>query len=272
MHFPVSGVDVSPLVPFLVGFGIASLTTPAGVSGAFVLLPFQVSVLGFTAPGVTPTNLLYNVISTPGGILRFRQQGSLDIALVRAIASGAVPGVVAGSILRVTLLADADDFKVFVGVVLLGLGINIFAQVALKGGSESSRADDFSPARVVLLGAGAGMVGGIYGISGGSIIAPVLVGLFRLPVRRVASAALVATLITSLAGVLSFEVLAALGGDGIPGARPDWLLALFFGTGGALGGYTGARLSNRAPETALRLLLGSLALILATLYIAPVFY
>src|SRR3712207_8285745 len=41
MHFPISGVEVSPVVPVLVGFVIATVTTPAGVSGAFLLLPFQ---------------------------------------------------------------------------------------------------------------------------------------------------------------------------------------------------------------------------------------
>ena len=32
-----------------------------GVSGAFLLLPFQVSVLGFTSPAVSPTNLIFNI-------------------------------------------------------------------------------------------------------------------------------------------------------------------------------------------------------------------
>ena len=51
-------------------FVIAAVTTPAGVSGAVLLLPFQVSVLGTPRPAVTPTNLLYNVVATPGAIWR----------------------------------------------------------------------------------------------------------------------------------------------------------------------------------------------------------
>jgi hypothetical protein len=49
------------------------VATPAGISGA-VLLPFQVSVLGTPSPAVTPTNLLYNVVSTPGALYRYRRQ------------------------------------------------------------------------------------------------------------------------------------------------------------------------------------------------------
>jgi uncharacterized membrane protein YfcA len=264
MHFPISGVDVSPVVPVLVGFVIATMTTPAGVSGAFLLLPFQLSVLDFTAPGVTPTNLLYNVIATPGGITRYKMDGAIDGTLIRAIASGAVPGVIVGSVLRITVFEDPGNFKVFVGLVLLGLGVNLIVQ-AVRRTSTPGTATSFVPARVMALALGAGTIGGIYGVSGGSIIAPVLAGVFALPVRRVAPAALTATLITSVAGVISFEVLAATGASG-PGSRPDWLLALLFGLGGAAGGFTGARLNKLLPERPLRLLLALLAMGLGLSY------
>lgn len=44
---------------------IAAVAAPAGVS-AVLLLPFQVSVLETSGPALTPTNLLYNVVATPG--------------------------------------------------------------------------------------------------------------------------------------------------------------------------------------------------------------
>jgi uncharacterized membrane protein YfcA len=265
MLFPISGVEVSPAVPVLVGLGLALLTTPAGVSGAFLLLPFQVSVLGYVGPGVTTTNLLFNVISTPGAVSRYLKQGSLDWALVRAIAMGAVPGVVAGSFLRVTLLDDPRTFKAFVGVVLLLLGSNLFLQ---GGAHHGATRRYYPPARVTLFAAGAGLIGGIYGISGGSIIAPVLAGL-HLSVRRVAPAALVATFITSVVGVGSYLLLTTLFVGGDTSAGPDWLLAVLFGLGGAIGGQIGARLNLRLPERALRRLLGLLAVGLGLSYLWP---
>ena len=36
---------------------IAVVTTPAGISGAVLLLPFQVTVLATPSPSVTPANL-----------------------------------------------------------------------------------------------------------------------------------------------------------------------------------------------------------------------
>jgi len=267
MVFPISGVEVAPVVAVAVGFLIAAAATPAGVSGAFLLLPFQVSVLGFTSPGVTPTNLLYNVVSTPGGIFSYRRRGAVDGALVGAIVLGAVPAVASGAVLRVTVFSEAGAFKVFVGIALALLGANLLLQARLRE-AGAPYADAFSRSRVVGLAAAAGLVGGIYGISGGSIVAPVLAGLFRLPVKRVAPAALAATLITSVAGVASFEILHLVQPAGA-GTRPDWALAALFGAGGACGGYVGARLNKRAPEVALRVLLGILALALAASYVGP---
>jgi hypothetical protein len=57
-------------VSLAAAYVIAVLAAPAGVSGAVLLLPFQVSVLGTPSPAVTPTNLLYNVLSTPGALYR----------------------------------------------------------------------------------------------------------------------------------------------------------------------------------------------------------
>ena len=51
----------------VIAFALAVLTTPVGVSGAVFLVPVQVSVLHTPSPAITPTNLLYNVIATPGG-------------------------------------------------------------------------------------------------------------------------------------------------------------------------------------------------------------
>ena len=51
-----------------------------------------------------------------------------------------------------------------------------------------------------------GTVGGIYGIGGGSILAPILVGL-GFTVFEVAPAALAATFLTSVAGVVTFALL-----------------------------------------------------------------
>ncbi len=46
------------VVALIAAYLIAVVTTPAGISGAVLLLPFQISVLATPSPSVTPTNLL----------------------------------------------------------------------------------------------------------------------------------------------------------------------------------------------------------------------
>jgi hypothetical protein len=52
MLFSASGVEVNPLIPPLVALVVSTFTSMGGISGAFLLLPFQVSVLNSTSPSV----------------------------------------------------------------------------------------------------------------------------------------------------------------------------------------------------------------------------
>jgi uncharacterized membrane protein YfcA len=69
-------------------FTVSAVATPAGISGAVLLLPFQVSVLGTPSPAVTPTNLLYNVVATPGALYRYRRQHQTGGRLALLLRSG----------------------------------------------------------------------------------------------------------------------------------------------------------------------------------------
>ncbi len=236
----------------LIAFGIATLTTPVGVSGAVFLVPVQVSVLGVASPAVTPTNLLYNLVAIPGALFQFQRQGRLAGPLTPLLVLGTLPGVVAGAVIRVELLAGPNAFLFVIAAVLIPLGAWLAASspVGRAAGTSVPRQ------RIMLLALGVGVVGGIYGIGGGSILAPILVGM-GLGVAEVAPAALAATFLTSIAGVATYGILSfGTGGD----VAPDWLLGLVLGLGGLAGSSLGARLQPRLPEALLRRGLGVLAL------------
>jgi uncharacterized protein len=164
------------VVALLAGCLVAALAAPAGISGAVLLLPFQVSVLGTPSPAVTPTNLLYNVVATPGALYRYWRQGQTGGRLALVLIAGTVPGVIAGSVIRVELLPGPRVFDLVVAAVLLPLGTWL-ALTRLAAEDNSGRPARPIPAPALsALAAGVGCVGGIYGIGGGSILAPVLIG------------------------------------------------------------------------------------------------
>ena len=68
------------------------------------------------------------------------------------------------------------------------------------------------------------------GVGGGALLAPFLVAVMHMPVCAVAGASLLTTLVSSVAGVTSFELIDVIGG--LPSVRPDWLLGAMFGLGG----------------------------------------
>ncbi len=237
---------------------LAAVSTPVGVSGAVFLVPVQVSILHTPNPAVTPTNLLYNLIAIPGALLRFRRQGQLGGPLVRLLVLGTLPGVVAGAVIRVEWLSGPEAFLAVIAAVLIPLGGWL-----VLGQPAPSRPNERDHRRVILgLSLVVGTIGGIYGIGGGSILGPILVGL-GFTVVEVAPAALTATFFTSVAGVATYAVL-SVGGSG--DIAPDWVVGLGLGLGGLVGGFIGAGLQRRVPEVALRRGLGLLALALGVRY------
>jgi hypothetical protein len=246
-----------------IAFAIAQVTTPAGVSGAVLLLPVQISILNVPSPGVTPTNLLYNVIATPGGLWRYWRTGALSGPLARTLLAGTLPGVVVGAVIRVEFLSGPKAFLVVIACVLLPLG----SWLATIGAREpaASRADRarVSEHAIFALALVVGVVGGIYGIGGGSILSPLLLSL-GYSVFDVAGAALAATFLTSVAGILTYQLLQLHQGGTI---APEWTLGLAMGAGGLAGGYLGARLQPRMPEAFIRRSLGLIVIAVAARYL-----
>ncbi len=262
-----------------------------GVTGAFLLLPFQMSVLGYTAPGVSATNFCYNILAIPGTVFRYNQEGRMNWPLAIIISVGSMPGILVGYWLRVRFLSEAKYFYPFAGLVLLYL-----AQVVGKGllgrkekipppaktarihfvswtcseirfffdGKERS----FDPRLVGLVSSAVGVVGGAYGIGGGAVLAPFCITVLRLPVHSVAGASLFGTFMSSIVGVLVYHFGFFSGGLE---TRADYLLGACFGLGGFVGGYLGARTQKHIPEQPIKVGIFLVVLFVAVRYLLRVF-
>jgi uncharacterized membrane protein YfcA len=309
MHFSVSGITVFPFIPFLVAFFVSLLTSTAGVSGAFLLLPFQVSVLGFTSPSVSPTNLVYNIVAIPSGVYRYMREKRMAWPLAWVIIIGTLPGIFIGAVLRIRYLPDPKNFKFFAGCVLLYIGLRLVYAMIRKSDLNAQKTDavekkfyaaknDATPVSSVrtikfsltrysysfygevfafntitlfLLAFAVGIVGGTYGIGGGAIIAPFLVTFFNLPVYTIAGAALLATFVTSIAGVVFYTGVAPFFAYTGLAIAPDWMLGALFGLGGSLGIYCGARLQKYLPAKSIKIILALAIMLIAIRYISVIF-
>ncbi|MBU4502919.1 MAG: sulfite exporter TauE/SafE family protein [Nanoarchaeota archaeon] len=286
MLFPVSGVEVSPFLLIGISFVISFFASMSGLSGAFLLLPFQVSFLGFVSPAVTPTNLLYNVVSIPGGVYRYVKEARMVWPLTIAVIIGTFPGLFIGTFLRLRYFMDPVKFKIFVGLVLLYIGIRMVlnarkTQVKRLTGEAKVRTIKFDTKEIVytfngktyrastpgifILSFIVGIIGGIYGIGGGAIIAPFFVAIYRLPIHTIAGSTLMGTFLTSVAGVIIYQILSIF----YPGApvAPDWALGIVMGVGGIFGVYLGARSQKYIPSKYLKIMLSIVILYVAIKYV-----
>ena len=257
------------------------------------MLPFQMSVLGFTTTSVTSTNFLFNVTGTPGGVYRYIKECRFAWPVALVIIAGIIPGVLIGYYFRIRLLPDPKSFKFFVGIVLLSVAIKLLKDAWVKKTENEEKScgledrvnsvslsikrtrfdfknatHTFSTTGLLSLAFTVGIVGGVYGIGGGSIIAPFLITFFKLPVYTIAGAVLLGTFASSVAGV-AFYSLIPINGMVAP---PDWFLGCLFGAGGLLGMYYGAKVQKFISEKWIKLVLGTIVLMIASRYILRFFH
>lgn len=308
MYFPVADISVQFWIPPLVAFVVSFFTSMGGVSGAFLLLPFQMTFLGFTSPSVSATNQVYNIVAIPSGVWRYMREGRMVWPLTWVVILGTLPGVFLGAVVRVAWLPDPSHFKLFAALVLAYIGLRMVRDLVTRSGGKAKGAGErhfqemvarfrtrqageleeppvevlrFTRTRLVYrfyeetfevstLGVSVlcfvvGIVGGVYGIGGGSIVAPFLVSILGLPVYTVAGAALMGTFVTSVAGVVFYQLIQPW----YPGMHvaPDWALGLLFGLGGMVGMYLGARCQKFVPSRVIKSMLCAILLFTAAKYI-----
>lgn len=285
-HFAVSGVETWLWLPPLAALIISVCTSMVGISGAFLLMPFQMSVLGFASPAASATNLVFNLLAIPGGMYRYGRENRLFWPLALVITAGGAPGTFAGAWLRTHWLAEQAAFEPFAAVILAYLAWRMLVDVrhgqvpvtatgsvrmtSWTGGRIRFRHGDaehaFGLPSMLLFSFMAGLIGTAYGIGGGSFMVPLCLAVYRLPLYAIAGATLTATFLTSAIALAAYSVLPTPTGAAV---GPDWALGLAFGLGGLAGVYLGARLQKRVPQDWLKALLALLLAGLALRYAWP---
>lgn len=295
IEFPISGVETYWWLPLLVAFLVAYASSLGGLSGAYMILPFQISILGFTGPAVTSTNLIFNIFATPGGVYRLFREGRMVWPLAWTLVAGTIPGVFIGSIVRVYFLLDPVVFKLFAGSVLLIIGGKLVhdgltvkdkisnrnnssfkvsqSRFTMKRVSFEFDNQEYGTSTLTLFALAflVGVIGGTYGIGGGAILVPILVTFFRFPVYTISGAALLETFVTSLTGVISYSTIAYFKTGERLLIAPDWFLGGLLGLGGFIGIYLGARSQKYLPSRFIKLVISIGILFVAGKYILGFF-
>jgi uncharacterized protein len=118
MRFYQSGLYISPIAPFLLGFLTGILTVLLGVGGGFLLVPAMIYLLGMAARVVVGTSLFQILFVTAiTTMVHALTTGAVDIVLAGLLLIGSVIGAQVGA--RIATRIPPDWLRLMLAVIVL---------------------------------------------------------------------------------------------------------------------------------------------------------
>jgi uncharacterized protein len=246
---------VDPAI-IIFGFGIGAMVGMTGMGGGTLMTPLLILLFGVNPVTAIGTDIFYAAVTKTVGGWRHLKMRTVNLGLSFWLAAGSVPASIAGvwaiSILQSKIGEEELDSIVYalLGGTLLMVGIITLARALILSDLVEER-DDFEIKRrhkiaAVAIGASTGFIIGITSAGSGTVIAILLIAVFRLSPRRVV-------------GTDVFHAAILLWAAGIAhwvGGNVDFVLAGNILLGSVPGVVVGAHFASRAPVGFLRTALG----------------
>jgi len=238
------------------GLGIGVLVGMTGMGGGSLMTPLLILIFGIQPTTAIGTDIFYSAVTkTVGGWRHFRMK-TVNMELVKWLSLGSVPAAVAGvalvSVLQDHIGEDRLDSLVYavLGGTLLMVGVITLTRALILRDLVVER-DRFEVERrhkvaAIIIGATTGFVIGITSAGSGTVIAILLIAVYRLaPKRVVGTDVFHAAILLWAAGIAHWV-----------GGNVDFTLAANILIGSIPGVVIGAALSDRAPQGFIRTALG----------------
>jgi uncharacterized protein len=238
------------------GLGIGGLVGMTGMGGGSLMTPLLILIFGIQPTTAIGTDIFYSAITkTVGGWRHFRMK-TVNMELVKWMALGSVPAAVSGvalvSVLQDQIGEERLNSLVYavLGGTLLMVGVITLTRALILRSLIEER-DRFEVERrhkvaAIVIGATTGFVIGITSAGSGTVIAILLIAVYRLAPKKVV-------------GTDVFHAAVLLWAAGIAhwiGGNVDFTLAANILIGSVPGVVIGAALSDRAPQGFIRTALG----------------
>jgi hypothetical protein len=235
------------------GFGIGLLIGMTGMGGAVLMTPLLILVFGINPVTAIGTDIFYAAVTkTVGGFQHLRMK-TVHRGLAFWMALGAVPAAVLGvsviEILQQRYGADALDAIIFgiLGATLLVVGVSTLLRTLMLADVVRERYAMHLYRRhiiaAVLTGLITGFVIGLTSAGSGTLMAIVLIAVFRLTPQRVVGTSIFTAAVLLWAASIAHWI----------GGNIDFTLAANILIGSLPGVIVGGRLAIRSGEGLLRI-------------------
>jgi uncharacterized protein len=245
---------MDPAIVFF-GFGVGFLVGMTGMGGGSLMTPLLVLLFGIKPTTAIGTDIFYAAVTKTAGGWRHLKLKTVNIPLVWWMAAGSVPSAIVGVWVLDLLerrLGDQLDATVF--AILAACLMVVGAATLLRSlflADKIQERDDFEmhtrhKVAAVGIGASTGFVIGLSSAGSGTLIAIMLIAIYRLTPQRVVGTDVVhAAILLWAAGIAH-----------IVGGNVDFPLAANIMIGSIPGVILGSNLSVKWPQGALRYALG----------------
>jgi uncharacterized membrane protein YfcA len=227
-----------------------------------------ISTPAIRALGATPVAAIASTLPSiiPGaisGALRYRREELVHVRGAAWTSSAGVLAAIGGALLVDVVPGDGHPLM-FLTAVLIAFSAYRLSRpeppdegpvdLSVEGATDAGPSAEVIRSgavrrqwwRLVLIGAGAGLLSGLLGIGGGLILVPAFSGWIRLPIKAALGTSLACVAVLAVPGTITH---AALG-------NIDWLYALPLCVGIVPGARIGSHLAIRSSDRTLRLIVG----------------
>jgi uncharacterized membrane protein YfcA len=238
------------------GLGIGVLVGMTGMGGGSLMTPMLILVFGIQPTTAIGTDIFYSAVTKTVGGWRHLRLKTVNMELVKWLAFGSVPAAVLGVVIVSELQnrigeerLDSLVYAVLGGTLLMVGVITLMRALILRNlVDERDRFDVERRHKVaaIAIGATTGFVIGVTSAGSGTVIAILLIAVYRLaPKKVVGTDVFHAAILLWAAGVAHWV-----------GGNVDFVLAANILIGSVPGVVIGAALSDKAPQGFIRTALG----------------
>lgn len=236
-----------------------------GLGGGVVLVPATLFVgisLGYM-PDITPQNVVglsvvMMIFTGLASTISYMKSGTVDFKSGFIFFIGSIPGTIVGAFINKNM--DLPSFNLYFGILMIVLAIILLVrdylkpvQWFVKHGVKRTFVDDQGKNYVygypiwfaVILTFFIGMLSGLFGIGGGSMIVPAMIVLFLFPPHVAIATSMLLVFLTSLVNSVSHIYL----------GNVPWLYTIPVIPGAYIGAKIGSMLGKRLNSNALVLAL-----------------
>ncbi|MFL5873212.1 MAG: sulfite exporter TauE/SafE family protein [Solirubrobacterales bacterium] len=240
----------------LFGLGIGVLVGMTGMGGGSLMTPLLILIFGISPTTAIGTDIFYAAVTKTVGGWRHLRMKTVNMDLVKWLAIGSVPSAVAGVALVSWVQTKVGEARLeelvyaVLGGTLLMVGVITLARALILRNLIDER-ERFEVERrhkvaAIVIGATTGFVIGITSAGSGTVIAILLIAVYRLaPKKVVGTDVFHAAILLWAAGIAHWV-----------GGNVDFVLAGNILLGSIPGVVIGASLSDKAPQGLLRTALG----------------